>query len=71
MKRKYLLSYRVPMFFQLCEWVDYELQIETVWFWGLFKTRSQLTYQVFDHQNTASFFDHWDHLIKTKTPLKF
>lgn len=70
MKKTFLLSYQMPKFLMLAEWVDYELQTETVWFWGLFKTTKQIQYRVYDWQRTRSFLDHWDNLIKNRLPLK-
>jgi len=70
MRKTYLLSYKAPKFYTLCEWVDYELSIEIVWLFGLFKTMKTTTYRVFDHENTKLFFGHWDNLIAKRLPIK-
>lgn len=69
MKKVYLLKYSYPKFFVLANWIDYELLIEIVWFWGLFKHQKTILYRVYDYQNIALFFDKWDKLITEKLPL--
>tara|TARA_R110000796_G_scaffold103316_1_gene212544 strand:- start:598 stop:810 length:213 start_codon:yes stop_codon:yes gene_type:complete len=70
MKKTYLLKYEIPKFLVLKNWIDYELHLQTVWFWGLFKTEEISPYRVYDYQNNESHFKHWDKLISEKTPLK-
>jgi len=70
MKKSYLISHRSPKLLVLADWTDYELEIETIWLWGLFKTKKITTYRVYDHQDVKTFFDHWDKLISEKTQLK-
>lgn len=69
MKKTFLLSYKTPLFFMLSDWIDYDLQIEIVWFWGLRKIKRRITYRVYDYQDTKSFFKHWDTLIENRLPL--
>jgi hypothetical protein len=70
MKKDFLLSYKFPTFSVLADWVDYELQIETVWLFGLFRTQKEIKYRVYDYQDSSKFCEHWDNLIKNKQPLK-
>ena len=70
MKKVYLLKYESPLYFVLHDWVTYTLYLETVWFWGLFKTHSTIPYRIFKLGNFKDHFDHWDKLIKDNLPLK-
>jgi hypothetical protein len=69
MKRVYLLSYKLPEYFALHDWIDYDLQIEIVWFWGLFKTQKVINYRVYSDQLPTLFHKHWDNIIKNRLPL--
>lgn len=70
MKRTYLIKYNSPMFLSLTDWIDYELHLEIVWFYGLFKTYKTVEYRVCNFQNTKTYFDYWDNLIKNRLPIK-
>lgn len=69
MRKKYLLKYEPPLLHILADYMVYYLYIETVWFWGLFKTQEKTSFKIYEHQNFKSHFDHWDNLIKNKTEL--
>lgn len=70
MKKTFLLSYKLPKFLILADWIDYKLEVEIVWFWGLFKTQKEIEYRIYNHQNAKSFYDHWDNIIKNKLSLQ-
>jgi len=70
MKKVFLLSYEMPKFLSLHDWIDFKLQIEIVWLWGLFKTHKTINYKVYDYQDFKSFTNHWDKLIEKRLQLK-
>ena len=69
MKRNYLLSYKRPFLIPLHDYIDYELEIKVVWFWGLFKTYKTIPYRIHQHQNFKTFFEHWDRIIANGFPI--
>jgi hypothetical protein len=69
MNKTYLLKYETPAFLTLSDYVEYQLHVEKVWFWGLFKTKEIIPYKVYDRQDSKAFYKYWDKLIKEKKPL--
>jgi hypothetical protein len=69
MKKTYLVSYNSPECLIIADYSIYELELVTVWFWGLFKTTNKVEYKVHYHQSTKACFEHWDKLIANKTPF--
>lgn len=71
MKRKYLLSYKLPMFQSLNSGgITYDLEIEVVTWWGLFKKVIKASYVIPEHHSIDNYTKHWDNLIKNKETLK-
>jgi hypothetical protein len=69
MKKTYLLKYEPPLLSVLADYSIYYLFTETIWFWGLFKTKNKSEYKIYNHQDLKTFLKHWDNLIKTKKVL--
>lgn len=71
MKKTYLKDYSAPKFTTLSDWaVDYDLVLETVWFWGLFTTQKTIKFRIYAHDNAKAYFDNWDNLIRNKKALE-
>lgn len=69
MRKRYLLSYELPRLHVLADYTNYELTIEVITFWGLFKRIEKSNFKVYDNQNLSAFTKNWDELIKNRTPL--
>jgi hypothetical protein len=69
MRKTYLLEYKSPKFLTLADWIDYEISLKVVWFWGLFSSYKKINYRIYDYQNSDNFFNHWDNLITNHIPL--
>jgi hypothetical protein len=70
MKRAYLISYKSEDFEALNSNVTtYILKLKIVWLWGLFTQFKDVKYSIQYYQPVKPFFDRWDSLIKSGTPL--
>jgi len=68
--KHYLLSYKSEEFQALTnDCGTYVMQIQVVWFWGLFKTRKVIKQTIPLHASVRATFDKWDELIRTKKAL--
>jgi hypothetical protein len=70
MKRKYLISYCLQPYVTLsfCN-VYYDLTIETVYLFGLFRKTEVIVYEILDWQDPSVFKAHWDDIIKHRKPI--
>jgi len=69
--KTYLQKYESPEFHSLNETgYCHQLHVLKVSFWGLIKRKAVIQYEVPYYANLLAYRNHWDYLIKTKTPLR-
>ena len=71
MNKNYLISYQPTQYQALNTGFTYELKIVMHKFWGLIKKEKTVEYEIPDWTGTPlkTYTDHWDSLIKNRTPL--
>jgi hypothetical protein len=70
MKRTYLLFYKSTPYQALNTGFTFDLTIEVVMFWGMYKLIKKTMYEVPDHHPLIRYTDHWDDLITNHKTLK-
>jgi hypothetical protein len=70
MKRTYLLSYKSTPYQALNTGFTFDLTLEVVMFWGLYKRIKTTMYEVPDRHQLSFFTKHWSNLIAKRLPLK-
>ena len=70
MVKQYLIKYLNKKTKRL-NYKYYELCYEIVWFWGLFKFKTVVSYPIYIWQHEESILKRWDKLITERIPVKY